>query len=178
MMRRYTMQVRGRFHKSPHNLKRSSGTNPVLGSIKTVEYTPVECVLTACWPYPVVSHVSRGGGGVLHPGELYIQGGLPLRGFASRGGLHPWGGLHPGGVCIQGVGVGQIPPPVCLQRGLGRHPRGQTNTCENITLPQISFAVMNTGTCIWNCLNPYTLVICMTSTWRDFGKGGQWLPLL
>ena len=30
------------------------------------ECIPVGCVPPACWPYPVVSHVSRGGGGLLN----------------------------------------------------------------------------------------------------------------
>ena len=65
-------------------------------------------------------------------------GGSASRRVCYQAGLHPEG-PHPGGVCIHGVGVGQI-PPVCLQGGLGRHPRGQKNTCENIILPQTSFA--------------------------------------
>ena len=72
---------------------------------------PIGCASPTCWPYP------------------------------------GWGR----GVCIQGVWAD--PLKVCLQRGVVAQtpqschlwcmqvpPHGQTNTCENITLPQTSFA--------------------------------------
>ena len=58
---------------------------------------------------------------------------------------------YPRGICISGVylqgwglhlvGLGRTPPPPRSADwgGAGRHPSGQTNICENITLPQTSF---------------------------------------
>ena len=97
------------------------------------ECIPLGCIPPAWWPYPVVSHASQGD---LHPGEgICIQGGLP-----------PEGGLPPGG-------FGQTPPPDAdpLIMWSGMHagkptplPCGQTNTCENITLPKLRLrAVIN-----------------------------------
>ena len=51
------------------------------------------------------------------------------------------------GVMEDGVSRGMGCPQGCVSRVCthpskpgGRHPRGQTNICENITLPQTSFA--------------------------------------
>ena len=63
--------------------------------------------------YPVVSHVNLGGGG------------LPN--------TNPPGCIPPGHVTCDAWWEANRPPT----------PRGQTNTCENIILPQTSFAIGN-----------------------------------
>ena len=80
------------------------------------ECIPVGCVPPACWPYPVVSHVSRGGLSNPLPGCKPPRMQTPLEEADS-----------PGHVTSDS---GKPHPPS----------RGQTNTCEIITLPQTSFA--------------------------------------
>ena len=91
----------------------------------TQESIPVGCVPPACWIYPVVSHVSRAGGGVsthsqavgTHlPGNGYspcpLGWVLTSRGFNSALGIntHSQGGYSP-------PPCGYLPPP-----GVGTHP--------------------------------------------------------
>ena len=70
----------------------------------------------ACWPYPVVCHVSRGEGGLPTP---LLDADHPL----DADPLVMWPVLHAGK---------PTPPPTPVNR--------MTHRCKNITLPQTSFA--------------------------------------
>ena len=111
------------FRTNPDFLKRVEWVVPV---------SPVhpgwgEGVVCLQWGICMGGSASRGGGGFasregLHPG--WGGGGLP-----SVGGSAWVGGLPPGRVCIQGVGVGQVPPGLPLGevggggcRGVGQTP--------------------------------------------------------
>ena len=79
------------------------------------------CLPPACWPYPRMH---------------WAGGSLPV-GVSVQGGVYP-GGLCSGGVCPRGClplvpGLG-VCIPAC--NGAGTPPRGQTDTCENITMKQ------------------------------------------
>ena len=102
------------------------------------ECIPVGCVPPACWLYPIVSHVSRGGGSAPHPDSdpLWMQ--PPLDANPQRQTPLPTDATPPprcrppGHVTCDACWEANRPPP-----------SGQTNTCENITLPKISFTGSN-----------------------------------
>ena len=96
------------------------------------ECIPVGCVPPACYPYPIVSHVSRGG----LPNPSPPQADPP--------GCRPPGGRPPSYVtCDACWGANHhplLPSPPCTE--------GMINACENITLPQTSFAGGKNGDAI------------------------------
>ena len=83
-----------------------------------------------------------GGRGLCWAG-ISVQGGLCPAGSLSRGSLSGGGSLSRG-LSVQGVSIqGGLCPGESVSR---ETPRGQTGACENITLPQTSFAGGNKAT--------------------------------
>ena len=82
--------------------------------------------------------------GCLCPGGGSVQEGL-YRGVSVEGGLCPRG-LCQGAFCLGGLCLGS--GVLCSGGSLSEKPDppGQTDTCENITLPQTSFAGGNNVT--------------------------------
>ena len=109
------------------------------------ECIPVGCVPPACYPYPIVSHVSRGDCPTPPP-------------QADPPGCRPPGGRPPSYVtCDACWGANHHPllpsPPPCTE--------GMINACENITLPQTSFAGGKNGDVINSDFEKYvTRAIC------------------
>ena len=133
----------GRYGQQAGSMHPTATMESFLKILSKKECIPVGCIPPAWWPYPVVSHVSQGD---LHPGGsassgVCIQG----RASASRGVCLQKGGLPPGG--------GWADPPdadpliMWSRMHAGKPtplPCGQTNTCENITLPKLRLrAVIN-----------------------------------
>ena len=87
----------------------ASATN--ISIISKQECIPVRCILSTA---------------------VAILGGLPMGVPAQEGDVFPGGGIWLGSVC-----TGRYLPRGCLPRGVYTSPCGQTDTCENITFPQL-----------------------------------------